>query len=69
MLQHIRVQNIALIEDISLDLEDHFNVLTGETGSGKSIILDAVNLALGHRGSRELLRDFFANPIQESCKS
>lgn len=38
MLQHIRVQNIALIEDISLDLEDHFNVLTGETGSGKSII-------------------------------
>ncbi|MFR5072881.1 MAG: AAA family ATPase [Bianqueaceae bacterium] len=57
MLQHIRVQNIALIEDISLDLEDHFNVLTGETGSGKSIILDAVNLALGHRGSRELLRE------------
>ncbi len=57
MLQHIRVQNIALIEDISLDLEDHFNVLTGETGSGKSIILDAVNLALGQRGSRELLRD------------
>ncbi|MCI8633740.1 MAG: DNA repair protein RecN [Lachnospiraceae bacterium] len=57
MLIHLRVQNIALIDEVTVDLEDGLNVLTGETGAGKSIILGAINLALGGRGSKELLRD------------
>ncbi len=57
MLIHLRVQNIALIDEVMVDLEDGLNVLTGETGAGKSIILGAINLALGGRGSKELLRD------------
>lgn len=57
MLIHLRVQNIALIDEVAVDLEEGLNVLTGETGAGKSIILGAINLALGGRGSKELLRD------------
>ncbi len=55
MLSHIRVRNVALIDDINVDLEDGLNVLSGETGAGKSLILGAVGLALGARASRELL--------------
>ena len=47
MLTHLRVKNIALIDDIALDLDEGLNILTGETGAGKSIIMGAVNLALG----------------------
>lgn len=57
MLLHLRVQNFALIDDVELDLEEGLNILTGETGAGKSLIMGAVNLALGARVSRELLRD------------
>lgn len=57
MLTHLRVKNIALIDDIALDLDEGLNILTGETGAGKSIILGAVNLALGGRVSKELLGD------------
>ena len=55
MLTHLRVKNIALIDDISLDLDEGLNILTGETGAGKSIIMGAVNLALGARVSKDLL--------------
>ena len=57
MLTHLRVKNIALIDDIALDLDEGLNILTGETGAGKSIIMGAVNLALGARVSKELLGD------------
>ena len=57
MLTHLRVQNFALIEDVEFDLEEGLNVLSGETGAGKSLILGAVNLALGGRVSRELTVD------------
>ena len=57
MLTHLRVKNIALIDDIALDLDEGLNILTGETGAGKSIILGAVNLALGGRVSKEILGD------------
>ncbi len=57
MLIHLRVQNIALIDEVAVDLSEGLNVLTGETGAGKSIILGAINLALGGRGSKDLLRD------------
>lgn len=57
MLAEIRVQNIALIDEVTVDLEDGLNILTGETGAGKSILLGAINLALGARNARETVRD------------
>lgn len=47
MLMHLSVKNIALIDEINLDFDKGFNIMTGETGAGKSIIIDAVNLILG----------------------
>ena len=56
MLAHLRMQNIALIDDARLDLENGLNILTGETGAGKSILMDGINLALGSRAQKDLLR-------------
>ncbi|KYP81034.1 DNA repair protein RecN [Ferroacidibacillus organovorans] len=56
MLRHIRVTNLALIESLELAFEEGFTCLTGETGAGKSILLDAVGLLLGARASSELVR-------------
>lgn len=56
MLQEIIVKNLALIEEINLEFDAGFNVLTGETGAGKSIIIDALSLALGGRYSSEMIR-------------
>jgi DNA repair protein RecN (Recombination protein N) len=56
MLTTLRIKNIALVDDLTLTLEPGFNVITGETGAGKSIILGALNLVLGERADRKLLR-------------
>ena len=56
MLKRLSIKNVALIERLDMDFDNGLNVLTGETGAGKSIIIDAVNLALGERASRELKR-------------
>lgn len=55
MLQRLCIHHVALIEELEIEFGEGFNVLTGETGAGKSIIIDAVNLALGERASRELI--------------
>ncbi len=55
MLSRLIINNIALIEHLDMDLSPGLNVLTGETGAGKSIIIDSVNLVLGERGSKELI--------------
>ncbi|MCF0135261.1 MAG: DNA repair protein RecN [Lachnospiraceae bacterium] len=57
MLQHVRVQNIALIDEASFHLNHGLNVLTGETGAGKSILLGAIQLALGSRADKNVMRD------------
>lgn len=56
MLIELNIRNIALIESLRIELERGLNVLTGETGAGKSIVVDCVNLSLGSRGGRELVR-------------
>ena len=52
----MRMRNIALIEELSLEFGEGLHVMTGETGAGKSIVVDAVNLVLGGRAARELIR-------------
>ncbi|MBR6822514.1 MAG: AAA family ATPase, partial [Clostridia bacterium] len=56
MISHLFIKNIALITELSIDLENGFNVLSGETGAGKSIIVDSVNLILGKRADKDLIR-------------
>ena len=56
MLAQLFINNIAVIERASIDLEKGFTVLTGETGAGKSIIIDAIHAILGERTSKELVR-------------
>ena len=56
MLSVLKIQNIAIIESAEIEFSDGFNVLSGETGAGKSIILDSINAVLGFRTSRELIR-------------
>ncbi|MEI6077979.1 MAG: DNA repair protein RecN [Verrucomicrobiota bacterium] len=56
MLTTLRIKNLALVEDLTLELQSGYNVITGETGAGKSIILGAINLVLGERADRSLIR-------------
>ncbi|HVL11719.1 MAG TPA: DNA repair protein RecN, partial [Gemmata sp.] len=56
MLRELAVQNLALIEDVRVELHPGFCAWTGETGAGKSLLLGALGLLLGERGSAELIR-------------
>lgn len=56
MLSKLYIENIAVIERAEIDFDKGFNVLTGETGAGKSILIDSINAVLGQRTSRELIR-------------
>lgn len=56
MLSNLKISNIAIIKEAVVDFDNGLNVLTGETGAGKSIIIDAINAILGERTSRELIR-------------
>ncbi len=56
MLSLLHIENIAIIESVDIQFGGGFNVLTGETGAGKSIVIDAISAVLGERTSRELIR-------------
>ncbi len=56
MLTVLRIKNLALVADLTLELQPGYNVITGETGAGKSIIIGALNLVLGERADRTLIR-------------
>ena len=57
MLKNLYIENIAVIEKTSIDFSNGLNVLTGETGAGKSIVIDSINAVLGNRTSRDLIRN------------
>ncbi len=57
MLTSLHIENIAVIKKIDIELTEGFTVLTGETGAGKSIIIDSINLILGMKPERELIRN------------
>ena len=56
MLTTLRIKNLALVADLTLELQPGYNAITGETGAGKSIVMGALNLALGQRADRTLVR-------------
>ena len=56
MLLSVHVKNLALIDEVEMNFENHLNILTGETGAGKSVLMGAVNMALGGRVSRDMIR-------------
>ena len=57
MLTDLRIKNLALVDDLSIELGSGYNAVTGETGAGKSVIIGALGLVLGERADRTLLRD------------
>ena len=57
MLQSLHVKNLALIDEAEVEFTPGLNILTGETGAGKSIIIGSINLALGERVPKEMLKD------------
>ena len=56
MLQSLHIENIAVIKQVDLEFSNGFMVLSGETGAGKSIIIDSLNLILGAKADKELIR-------------
>ena len=56
MLKYLHIENIAVIEICDIEFQGGFNVLTGETGAGKSIVIDSINAVLGERTSKDLIR-------------
>ncbi len=57
MLQKLHVKNLALIDEAEVDFSEGLNILSGETGAGKSIIIGSINLALGEKVQKEMLRE------------
>jgi len=66
MLTSLRIQNLALVEDIAVSLEPGFTVLTGETGAGKSLLVDALSLLVGARGDGDLVRQGAERAVVEA---
>ena len=65
MLQNLHVKNLALIEEAEVDFKPGLNILSGETGAGKSIIIGSINLALGEKVQKEMLRENEENALVE----
>ena len=65
MLQNLHIKNIALIDELDISFEEGLNVLTGETGAGKSVIIGSIGIGLGGKFDKELLRDSEADGMVE----
>ena len=65
MLLHLRIQNLATIENLEIDFFDGFSIMTGETGAGKSIMIDGLQLLLGDRADFGLIRQGSSQALVE----
>src|SRR5688500_16460053 len=66
VLTTLRIKNLALVPDLTLELAAGYNAITGETGAGKSVIIGALNLVLGERADRTLIRSGAENCTVEA---
>jgi DNA repair protein RecN (Recombination protein N) len=66
MLTSLRIQNLALVEDLAIELAAGYTVLTGETGAGKSLLVDALSLLVGARGDGDLVRQGTGRAVVEA---
>ena len=66
MLASLRIQNLALVEDLALEFQGGFTVLTGETGAGKSLLVDALSLLVGARGDADMVRQGTSRAVAEA---
>lgn len=69
MLERVHIQNIGIIEDIEIEFDNVLNVLTGETGSGKTLIIDSINLVTGNRVNKDIIRSGELEAFIEVCFS
>ena len=67
MIATLHIKNIGIIEDISVDLNQGLNVLTGETGAGKTLIIDSLQIISGGRFAKEMIRKGETNSFVELC--
>ena len=67
MIGTLHIRNIGIIEDLSIDLNRGLNVLTGETGAGKTLIIDSLQIISGGRFSKEMIRRGETNSFVELC--
>lgn len=67
MISTLHIKNIGIIDDLSVDLNDGLNVLTGETGAGKTLIIDSLEIISGGRFSKEMIRKGETNSFVEIC--
>ena len=67
MLEELQIRNLAVIEDLTLAFGPGFNVITGETGAGKSLLVDALGLALGRRADPVFVRADAERASVEAC--
>lgn len=67
MLQKLHIQNYAIIDDLTISFADNLNIITGETGAGKSILMGALNLILGERADSSALRQQDKKCVVEGC--
>ena len=65
MLLHLRIQNLATIENLEIDFFDGFSIMTGETGAGKSIMIDGIQLLVGYRADFGLIRQGSSKALVE----
>ena len=67
MISTLHIRNIGIIEDLSIDLNKGLNVLTGETGAGKTLIIDSLQIISGGRFSKDMIRKGETNSFVELC--
>lgn len=67
MLKELQIKNVAVIDEVHIEFSNGFNVLTGETGAGKSILIDSINMALGSRVSHDLIRSGTDKATVNAC--